>query len=100
MKRHMTRDGVLKRGREKVDKAKKIARDCPSGYFVFFDRKASRVFYRDAHSPKEILTDFTEEHIDIAHREFSDYDPAFLRWDKLNSEQWHGKFDVYTVKGK
>ena len=90
---------VIQHGQEKVDKARAIAGDCQTGYLVFLDRDAGRVFYQDAHSRKQIPTDFTEEHVRIAHS-FPPGDPARIERDRLNSEASGGKFDVYTVKGK
>jgi hypothetical protein len=88
---------VLQHGQEKIDKAKAIARDCPTGYVIVLDRKTGQVFYRDADS--QIPTDFTEEHVRIAHS-FPPGDPARIERDRLNSEASGGKFDVYTVRGK
>ncbi len=49
---------------------------------------------------KEIPTDFTVEHVNIAHRDFQPQDPYFLSWERLNSELAGPDINVYTAKGK
>ena len=63
-------------------------------------RESGRVFYKDVHSSKEIPTDFTKAHIDIAWHDFPQHDAAHINLDKMNSDYSDGKFDVYTAKGR
>lgn len=89
----------LKWGQEKVDKARQIVRNCPTGYHVVYDEKAVLVFYWEVRSLKEIPTDFTGEHIEIAHRDFLPQDPDYIAFEPHNSKLGSGFF-VYSVKGK
>jgi hypothetical protein len=91
---------VIQHGQEKIDKARAIAGDCQTGYLVFLDRETGRVFYQGTHSRKQVQTDFTREHVDIAWHGFQPDDPARIEWNRLNSEASGGKFDVYIVKGR
>jgi hypothetical protein len=91
---------VIQYGQEKIDKAREITRDWPTNHVLCFDRKPSRVFYRDLASRKEISTDFTEEHIDIAAHRLPRGDSACIEWDSLNYEALGRKFAVYTFRRK
>jgi hypothetical protein len=91
---------ILNRGRDKVEKAKRVARDCPVGFLVVHDTEAQRVFYRDTNSVREISTDFTEDDIHIASRLLPAGHQGHLDWDRPNTAAAGRRYEVYTAQGK
>jgi hypothetical protein len=91
---------VLVKGQEKIDAAKKMVRECQTGYVIVYDREAGLVYYRHAHSETRIPTEYTEEHINIAHRDFPPQHPEHIAWERLNTEVSGHKRDYYVAKGR
>ena len=91
---------ILNRGPEKVEKAKRVAKDCPVGFLVVHDTEAERVFYKDTNSTREISTDFTDDDIHIASRLLPMRHPDHLDWDRLNTTAAGQRYEVYTAQGK
>ncbi|MBS1853330.1 MAG: hypothetical protein JST79_20715 [Acidobacteria bacterium] len=91
---------ILNYGQSKVERAKKIANECPVGYLVVHDCETGRVFYKDTNSDRTISTDFTEDDIQIAHRMLPPSHPTHLAWDRLNSTISEPRYVVYTARDK
>lgn len=91
---------VRVKGQEKINAAKKMVRECQPGYFIVYDREAGLVYYRHAHSETRIPTEYTEEHIDIACRDFPSQHPEHIAWERRNTEASGHNLDYYRAKGR
>jgi hypothetical protein len=91
---------ILNRGQEKVENAKRIAKECPVGFLIVQDTEAQRVFYKDTNSTREISTNFTDDDIHIASRLLSMSHPDHLDWDRVNTTAAGQRYEVYTARGK
>lgn len=80
---------------EDVEKAREMVRKCPTDCFTVLDPESGRVSYRND-STKEIPTEFTEEHVEIAHHVFPKWGEDHIVLDRHNT----GRFRVYLVKRK
>lgn len=91
---------VLARGQAAVDAAKKMVQNCPMNHAIVHDHDRQCVYYRNLDSGDDISTDYTESHIQIAHRDFPPEHPEHIRWDMGNTELAHHRRDYYIAKGR
>jgi hypothetical protein len=91
---------IRNRGREAVERAKRVAEECRVGFLIVLDNEEQRVFFRDANSTREVPTSFTEDDIYIASKLLPLHHPCHLAWDKVNSTAAGPRYDVYTAPGK
>ncbi len=75
--------------------------ECPVGFLICLDYATGKVSYKDTNSENKVIpTDFTEQHINIAHRDFHPTHPNHIAWDEFNSMLAKGKREWYKAKDK
>jgi len=70
---------------EDFDSARDMIRNCPIECLLVFDPESNRVFYRNALG--DILTEFTEDHIEISWHVFPKWGEDHINIDPVDPAQ-------------